>query len=35
MPLPFKVYRQDYYERQLFPSNLFDLLPENYECSLY
>ena len=31
----FKAYPQDYYQSQLFPANVFDLLPEDHECFLY
>ena len=35
MPPRFKAYPNDYYQSQLFPANLFDLLPEDHECFLY
>ena len=31
----FKAYPKDYYQSQLFPANVFDLLPEDHECFLY
>ena len=35
MPPRFKAYPKDYYQSQLFPANVFDLLPEDHECFLY
>ena len=34
-PPRFKAYPKDYYQRQLFPANVLDLLPEDHECFLY
>ena len=31
MPPRFKAYPKDYYQRQLFQANVFDLLPEDHE----
>ena len=35
MPPGFKPYPKDCYRSQLFPANVFDLLPEDHECFLY
>ena len=35
MPPRFKADLKDYYQSQLFPANVFDLLPEDHECFLY
>ena len=35
MPPRFKAYPKDYYQSQLFPANVFDLLPEDHDCFLY
>ena len=35
MPPRFKAYPKDYYQSQLFPANVFELLPEDHECFLY
>lgn len=35
MPIPFKTSPIEYNQSQLFPSNIFDLLPEGHECYLY
>ncbi|MCY3777226.1 MAG: IS1182 family transposase [Candidatus Aminicenantes bacterium] len=35
MPPRFKAYPKDYYQSQLFPANVFDLLPKDHECFLY
>ena len=32
MPPSFKPYPKDYCHSQLFPANVFDLLPEDHEC---
>ena len=34
-PARFKAYPKDYYQSQLFPANVFDLLPKDHECFLY
>ena len=31
----FKAYPKDYYQSQLFPANVFELLPEDHDCFLY
>ena len=31
----FKPYPRDYYQSQLFPANVFELLPKDHECFLY
>ena len=35
MPAPFKDYPADYFQNQLFPSNVFDLLPDDHDCFVY
>lgn len=35
MATPFKSSPVEFNQHQLFPSNIFDLLPENHECYLY
>jgi transposase len=35
MPPPFKEYPAEFKQRQLFPTNIFDLLPADHECYLY
>ena len=35
MSAPFKSSPVEFNQHQLFPSNIFDLLPENHECYLY
>ena len=35
MPAPFKDYPADYFQSQLFPSNVFDLLPDDHDCFVY
>ena len=35
MPIPFKKSPIEFNQRQLFPSNIFDLLPDDHECYLY
>lgn len=35
MSAPFKSSPVEFNQRQLFPSHIFDLLPENHECYLY
>ncbi len=35
MPIPFKPPPIDYAQHQLFPTNVFDLLPTDHECFLY
>lgn len=35
MAIPFKTNPTEYDQHQLFPSNVFDLLPKNHECHLY
>jgi transposase len=35
MPAPFKTDPIDFSQHQLFPSNLFDLLPEDHDCYLF
>lgn len=35
MKIPFKKKPEEYYNRVLFPSNIFDSLPEDHECFLY
>lgn len=35
MTIPFKSHPVEFYQHQLFPSNIFDLLPEDHECYLY
>ena len=35
MPPRFKSYPKDYYQSQLFPANVFELLPQDHECFLY
>ena len=35
MPPRFKPYPKDYYQSQLSPTNVFDLLPEDHECFPY
>ena len=32
---PFKDYPADYSQSQLFPSNVFDLLPDDHDCFVY
>jgi len=33
--IPFKMTSEKYYQRMLFPTNIFDILPENHECLIY
>jgi len=35
MPIPFKPPPIDYAQHQLFPTNVFDLLPTDHDCFLY
>ena len=35
MPPTFKDYPTDYFQSQLFPSNVFDLLPDDHDCFVY
>lgn len=35
MPIPFKSDSIDFDQRQLFPSNVFDLLPDDHDCYLF
>lgn len=35
MSVPFKKSPVEFNQRQLFPSNIFDLLPDDHECYLY
>ena len=35
MSIPFKKSPVEFNQRLLFPSNIFDLLPESHECYLY
>ena len=35
MSIPFKKSPMEFKQRQLFPSNVFDLLPDDHECYLY
>jgi len=35
MTIPFKSHPVEFNQRQLFPSNIFDLLADNHECYLY
>ena len=35
MSAPFKDYPADYFQNQLFPSNVFDLLPDDHDCFVY
>ena len=35
MAIPFKSPPVEFHQHQLFPSNLFDLLPQDHECYLY
>ena len=35
MSIPFKKSPIEFSQRQLFPSNIFDLLPDEHECYLY
>ncbi len=35
MSVPFKDYPADYFQNQLFPSNVFDLLSEDHDCFVY
>ena len=35
MPPKFKAYPTAYYQSQLFPTNVFDLLPEDHDCFLF
>lgn len=35
MSIPFKKSPVEFKQRQLFPSNVFDLLPDDHECYLY
>lgn len=35
MTIPFKSRPVEFYQHQLFPSNIFDLLPQDHECYLY
>lgn len=35
MAIPFKSSPVEFHQHQLFPSNIFDLLPQDHECYLY
>ena len=35
MSAAFKDYPADYFQSQLFPSNVFDLLPDDHDCFVY
>ena len=35
MKIPFKPTPVEFHQHQLFPSNIFDLLPKDHECHLY
>jgi len=35
MSIPFKSHPIEFHQHQLFPSNIFDLLPQAHECYLY
>jgi transposase len=35
MPIPFKNDPSEFRQRSLFPTNVFDLLPEDHECYVY
>jgi len=35
MNIPFKPESPNFRQRQLFPTNIFDLLPENHDCFLF
>lgn len=35
MSIPFKTSPLEFHKYQLFPSNVFDLLPEDHECYLH
>ena len=35
MSIPFKSSPVEFHQHQLFPSNLFDLLPDGHDCYLY
>ena len=35
MTVPFKKDPVEFNQRLLFPSNIFDLLPEDHECYIY
>jgi len=35
MTIPFKSHPIEFHQHQLFPSNIFDLLPQDHECYLY
>ena len=35
MTIPFKSRTVEFHQYQLFPGNVFDLLPEGHECFLY
>lgn len=35
MPIPFKSEPADLHQRELFPGNVFDLLPEGHDCFLF
>lgn len=35
MTIPFKSNPIDFYQHQLFPSNVFDLLPETHDCFIF
>ena len=35
MTIPFKSRPVEFHQYQLFPSNVFDLLPDEHECFLY
>jgi transposase len=35
MTIPFKSHPEEFHQHQLFPSNVFDLLPQHHECYLY
>lgn len=35
MTIPFKSHPVEFHQHQLFPSNVFDLLPQDHDCYLY
>lgn len=35
MPIPFKTEAENFNQRELYPSNIFDLLPEDHDCFLF
>ncbi|SEH06835.1 transposase [Candidatus Venteria ishoeyi] len=35
MSIPFKSTPQDFFQRELFPGNIFDLLPQEHDCYLF